>query len=266
MIATLSHTATIDGEAFAGLTTENLAIEVGAEQTLPEIDAALVGMKAGESKQVDFKLSDDFPNKNLAGKQVAIDLQVSEVQESILPTLDDEFAKDLGLDTIQKLKDNIRNHYEAQHERSRRAELESALMEQIIKGNSFDVPPVMVATVIDDMIDQMQWNNDDEKRRAKGDQEFRKRFVDQAKRKAQNTLVLWEIAKRESIEVTDEDVDKHIVKSFLQGQAPQNEKDEQFMNQIKKSIGSNFRDNLIFEKSLDFLIDNAKIKEVNKKS
>lgn len=265
LIATISHSATVEGEPFAGLTTENLAIEVGANQTLPEIDQALVGMKKLEQKQVEFKLSEDFPNKDLAGKQVIIDLTVNDLQESVLPELDDEFAKDLGLESIEQLKDNIRTHYNEQAERAKRSELERGLMEKILQNNPFDVPPAMVATVIDDMIDQMQWPNEEEKRRAKANQEFRQRFVEQAKQKAQNTLILWEVAKREKIEVTDEDVEKHIRNQFLRGAAATDEKNEKLVEQLRQSMGRNLKDNLIFEKSLDYLIDNANIKEINSK-
>src|SRR5690606_31774392 len=100
MVAVISHNATIEGSPFAPLTAEKISVELGEGQTMKEIDDALIGLKAGEGKTIQFPLSDDFPDKSLAGKQVDLEVKLEELHELALPELDDEFAKDVGAESL----------------------------------------------------------------------------------------------------------------------------------------------------------------------
>ena len=105
---------TLDGVAFEGGTAKDYAFALGQGRMLPEFENAIRGMKAGETKTFNLTFPENYPAKNLAGKEVQFEVTLKEVDEEILPALDDKFAKDLGVnDGIDKLKARLRTVVES---------------------------------------------------------------------------------------------------------------------------------------------------------
>lgn len=264
-VATLSLSTTADGAPCPQLTFEKAPIELGSGQLPKEIEDLVIGMKAGETKETTVKLPNEFVVSDLSGKEVQFNIEISEAYELKLPELDDDFAQDLGTESFAKLREDIKSHLERQAKQSRRAQLEGGLVEQIVQANPFEVPPTLVASVIDDMIEQMNIPKE-EKQKAKEDEELRKSLLDRAKVKAKNTLILWEVAKLENLEVTEQDIDQHISQHMLGGQQPEDDKQKELFESIRQSFGEKLKQNLIFDKAVDFLIANAEITEENIKN
>lgn len=258
-VATLSHTATHHGKAIEAFNAKKFQVELGSEQLFDALEKAVYGMKVGENKMVHVDLPADYPEKELAGQHLHFDLHLDALQELVLPELNDEFAKDIGAESVEKLREQVQKSLEDNTTKLKRQNLETAIMDQLLSKSDFDVPPAMVDQVIDSMIDGLQWPDPKEKEAAKKDDEFRRRFRDNAKRQAKNTLLLMEIVKNENLQVTDADVDSHI--STMMGNAPGMTSDNPQMAQLRQMLGSRLRERLIFEKALNFLIDNAKITE-----
>lgn len=102
---------TLDGVAFEGGTAKDYAFALGQGRMLPEFENAIRGMKAGETKTFNLTFPENYPAKNLAGKEVQFEVTLKEVDEEILPALDDKFAKDLGVnDGIDKLKADVKEN------------------------------------------------------------------------------------------------------------------------------------------------------------
>ena len=260
-IATISQVAfDADGKEVPELKAQGMAIELGKNNIFPEIETAVVGMKVGEEKKVDSKVPEEFPVKEIAGKDYSFQLSVEKIEDLKVPAADDEFAKDLGLESLEQLKENVSRQLENQAEQSKKQQLESSLLEQIIKKNEFDVPPAMVDRVIDSMIDDMQWPSDAEREEAKKNPEYRDQAREAAKLKAKNTLVLSEIIKTEKLEVSDEDEDAYIRK-MVAGGTQNGEIDEKIVESMKKSFGPQAKENLLFTKALDFVIEHGTVKE-----
>src|SRR2546427_9167084 len=112
---------------------------------MPEIDAAAVGMRAGDQKDVALRFPDDHRLESLRGKGGTATLKVSEVKEKILPALDDEFAKSLGeFATLDALRAEVRKQLETRREAQHRRDLEDKIVGAVLQHHEFTVPDALV--------------------------------------------------------------------------------------------------------------------------
>jgi len=258
-VATISQTAKLDGEDFPPYCLEKVPLELGKQSILPEIEEGVIGLKVGEQKEIKVKIHEHFPEQSLVGKEVDCVVTLESLQEMVLPALNDELAKDLGLEDLATLKKNINEGLQRQAEQHKRNQLETGIFEQLAVKNQFDVPPSMVDQVVDSMIDDMQFPTDQEREAAKKDPEQRKSLRETAKDRARNTLILSEIIKAEKIEVTDGDLDTYVRDMISSSGQTKEELDEKLLASIKQSMGSQAKESLLFRKALDRIIDQSKI-------
>ncbi|HEX6463503.1 MAG TPA: trigger factor, partial [Vicinamibacterales bacterium] len=196
-------------------THENVTVDIGAAANPPGFDDELMGLTAGARKSFDIRYPDDYAIKELAGQTVNYDVTVKAVRTRIVPALDDEFAKDVGeYVSLDALRARVRRdlEHEAQHEAER--EMRAALMKQLAARVTFDVPQALlereidrrveefVRRLIDQQVDPMKTNIDWE--------EFRERQREPAAEAVRAALVLDEVARREVVAVSDEDVEAEI--------------------------------------------------------
>ena len=259
-LVTISQKAQIDGEIFPEFSFEKVPVELGKKYLLPELEEGLLGMKAGDHKTLTITVPDHVNDKSKVGKTAQATVTLESLMEVELPEVNDDLAKDMGLENLEALKANIRDRLSRQAESYRRNQLESAIFENLSQKNQFDVPPSMVDQVIDSMFDEMDFPSDKERKAAKTNAEERRNMRDTAKQRAKNTLILSEIIKGEKITVNDADFDTYVnelISGSGMGQAP----DAKLLESIKASLGPHARESLLFKKALDFIIDHAKIAE-----
>ena len=255
-LVTISHTAVMDGKPVANMDVQDVSVALGHGELLAELEKVLLGMTAGEKKTAPVSLPADYGDKDLAGKTLTFDVEMKSVQELVLPAVDDEFAKDVSFDSAEAMKKNIHEHLSSRAQSMRRQKLESTILDKLIEKNEFEVPPSMVDTVIDSMIQELDWQKKDQAQQAMHNEEVRKNFRSTARRKAQNTLILWQVAQQEKIEVTDEDIKSHIAKMMPAGT------EQAQIDSMATKMAARLRENLIFEKAMDFLIKSAKITDI----
>ena len=196
-------------------THENVTVDMGAAANPPGFDDELMGLEAGAQKTFDIRYPGDYAITELAGKTVSYDVTIKAVRTRIVPALDDEFAKDVGdFTSLDALRARVREdlEHEARHEAER--DVRAALMKQLAAHVSFDVPQALlereidrrveefVRRLIDQQIDPMQTNVNWE--------EFRERQRDAASEAVRGALVLDEVARREAVTVSSEDVEAEI--------------------------------------------------------
>ena len=214
------HTAADHADHDHGLKTdkhENVTVDIGAQANPPGFDQQLTGMAAGAEKRFDVHYPADYAIKELAGTTVTYDVTVKAIRKRIVPDLDDEFAKDLGeFDSLSALRARVREdlEHEGKHESDR--EMRADLMKQLAGRVPFDVPQALldreidrrveefVRRLIDQQIDPMRTNINWE--------EFRERQKDAAAEAVRGALVLDEVARREGIAVSQEEVDAEIAR------------------------------------------------------
>jgi trigger factor len=206
---------TADNQEAASDRHDNVTVDIGAPANPPGFDEQLAGLTAGAAKSFDITYPAEYTIGELAGKTVRYDVTVKAVRKRVVPDADDEFAKDVGdFDSLAALKQRIREdlEHEAGHEAERAVRAE--LMEQLARRVSFDVPQALlereidrrveefVRRLIDQQIDPMKTNINWE--------DFRERQKDAAAEAVRGALVLDEVARRENVAVSQEQVEAEI--------------------------------------------------------
>lgn len=194
---------------------ENVTVEIGAPANPPGFDEALLGMPSGESRTFDITYPADYAIEELAGTTVNYAVQVKALRTRVVPALDDEFAKDMGdFENLEALRTRVRAdlEHEAQHEAQR--EIRGRLLEQLAGRVGFDVPAALlhreidrrvedfVRRLIDQQVDPMKVNINWE--------EFREQQREAAGKAVKSALVLDEVARREGLAATEEEVSAEV--------------------------------------------------------
>jgi trigger factor len=194
---------------------ENVTVDIGAPANPPGFDEALAGLRAGDSKSFDVKYPDDYTIKELAGTTVKYSASIKAVRKRVVPALDDEFAKDVGdFDNLNALRARVRGDLEHEARQDAEREMRAELLKQLAARVNFDVPASLldreidrrveefVRRLIEQQIDPMRTNINWE--------EFREKQRDAATEAVKGALVLDEVARRESIAVSEEDVNAEV--------------------------------------------------------
>ena len=145
-----------NGVPFDGGKGENFDLEIGSGSFVPGFEDQLIGMKAGEEKDIDITFPEEY-TPELAGKAVVFHVKVNEVKEKELPAMDDEFAKDVSeFDTLKELKADLKKKITAERESAAQRAFEDALMTKVAAGVKADIPEEMVEVQAAQMIDNMK--------------------------------------------------------------------------------------------------------------
>lgn len=257
MLATLSHSATLEGNAVPNMDVKGLNVALGLKELFEGLESHILGMTVGQTKNAPVTLPADYPSKDLAGKTLDFTLTLDALQHLDLPNLDDEFAKDLDVESADQLRARLKENLETRAKDMTRQNLETALLDKVLEKHAFEVPPALVDQVIDSMIGEYNFKTDGERQAAMRNPELRQRCLPGARRRTQNTLVLWHVTQKEQVQVTDEEVQAQVnesLKSF--GQL-----DPKSLGHLRSNFEMRVRENLLFEKAMNILIENAKIEE-----
>lgn len=143
-VAVIDYAGTLEGKPFQGGSAENYSLELGSGSFVPGFEEQVIGLKAGEEKDLNVTFPEDY-QKDLAGKAVVFHVKVNEVKTKDIPALDDEFAKDVSeFDTLADLKADIRKKLIEEREKSAQQAFEDALMTQVAENITCEVPDAMV--------------------------------------------------------------------------------------------------------------------------
>lgn len=247
-----------DGEADAKpVEVEEVLVEIGGTDTIPEFSDNLRGAKPGEQRSFAVKYADDFSDKRLAGKTMTYEVEVKGVKTRSIPELDDDFAKELGADlsTLDELRNRLRENMKAEkaHESEHRAK--DQIVEELVKRNDFPVPDAMLDQQIDLRLERglralaaQGMKTEDMKRMDFG--RLRAGQRDAALREVKASLILEQIADEEKIEVGDDELERE-----LQGLANQSKQSlEQVRARLTQDGGlDRIRHRIRNEKTLDSL-------------
>lgn len=153
---TLDFVGRIDGEAFPGGEGSNMTLVIGAGRALPEFENGLTGMSAGERKTVDVPFPQDYHAKELAGKTAQFELAVHEVAEPVLPAIDADFARTLGIadGDVTALRSEILGNLEREVRQRVRAQVRDQVMQLLLDTTTFDVPKTLVQAEATRLMDQ----------------------------------------------------------------------------------------------------------------
>ncbi len=185
--------------------TENYLLEVGSGTMVPGFEEALIGMEVGKEGEFKVTFPQDHPRRDLAGKEVLFRAKVKEIREKILPELDDEFAKDLGAADVGELRKRVREELERRKEEDYWRRMREAILDELIASNPVEVPSSLLQ-------DRAQAIYERWRREGGGDTDERvwEACVKAAERDMKAAFLLEEIARREGIEVKEEEVEERL--------------------------------------------------------
>lgn len=148
---TMSYTGRIDGAEFAGGKAEDQQVVLGEGRLLPEFEAQLTGVKAGDTKTFDVRFPDDYHGKDVAGKTATFEVSVSEVAEPKLPAIDADFAKSLGVadGDLERMRSEIRANLEREVKSRLRARVKDQIMQALLDSTTVEIPQALVETEIE---------------------------------------------------------------------------------------------------------------------
>lgn len=253
----------VDGVAFDGGKAENHELTIGSNTFIPGFEDQIIGMKPEEEKEIKVKFPEEYFSANLAGKDATFKVKLHEIKKKEMPEINDELAKDISeFDTIEELKNSIKEKQEEQNKSKAKYETEDEVIKAVCAEAKVEIPSGMIETETDHMVQDIntrlsyQGMNIDQylKMMNKTMEEFRAEYKEQAEVAVKSRLVLEAVGKDAGIEVKEEEISakiKEMAENY--GRKEEEVKDNP---ELVKYVG----DSLKTEKTIDFLVENAKIK------
>jgi trigger factor len=206
---TLDHVGRIDGEVFPGGSGKGLRVQIGAQQILPEIEQALIGMAAGESRTVTARFPDNYGAAAVAGKTAEFDITVTQVEEKSLPALDGEFARALGISEggVDALREEVRRNMERELAQATHNKMRDQLLDAVYQDNPLELPRGMVEEQIAELQAQMMRRTGTEDPAKLPNREF---FEPAARKRVALGLLIGEIVRAQDIKVDRNRVEQRL--------------------------------------------------------
>ena len=252
-------------EAFEGGKGEDYALEIGSGSFIPGFEEQLVGVKAGESKDVVVTFPEEYHAAELAGKEATFKVAVKEIKTKVLPELNDEFAKEIDpeVESLDALRAKIKEQTAEQKKAESEGTLRDELVEKAAENAEMEIPQGMINTELDRMVQefgqrlQMQGMNLELYFQFSGQNEeaLREQMTPDAENRVRVALTLEAIAKAENVQVTEEDITAELDAMAAQFGMT--------VDQIKTALGGTaiLENDIKTKKTVELLVENAKISE-----
>jgi trigger factor len=265
--AVISYRGFEDGEPLEGAENSNFLIQVGSYSFHRDFEKALIGLKKGDNSEVKVDFEDDHSQPILAGKSVRFEVKVEDIKEMDLPDLDDGFAKDLGGDfeSLDELKRKIKENLQSQEESRIDRELKRRLMDKISEGVDFELPESLVESELDNGIERIKQSllrsGSSLEKAGLDEGRLREDLTPNSKKRVKEMLIIGEIARKDKLTVDEAELSEGFREMSMSiGQEPGIIRKYYEANNLLES----FRVNLLEEKTLNYLVENAKIIDTKK--
>jgi trigger factor len=259
--ATVSFQGTMDGQPFEGGAGEGVPILLGSGQFIPGFEDNLIGIKAGESRTFDLKFPDTYPAPNLAGKNVAFNVTASTVEAPGEIKLDDEFAKTLGLESLEKLREGVKDRLQREHTATSRQKLKRELLDQLDERHKFEPPPSLVEQEFNNVWSSIEGDLKAQNRTFEDEgtteEKARAEYRGISERRVRLGLVIAEIGEKNNIKVTDDQLTAAVVERARQLPGQEQQVWEYYRN--NPGALASLRAPIFEEKVVDFLLELASI-------
>lgn len=251
----------VDGELFEGGAGKDLAIELGSGRLVPGFEDQLVGARAGEERDVEIEFPADYGEASLAGKPARFHVAVRSVRRKRLPALDDEFAKDVGEDSLDALRTKVRDQIAEQERANSERALHRSLVDSLLAQSVFDVPPGLVHQQLHAQMDSMRRQFEGQVPADVLEAELARIHDtgrDAAERRVREALVLDAVVRAHAIEVDESEIDARL-DELAQAQGVDAKRMRQAAEQQgwRRQIGAELLD----RKALAFLATEASVEE-----
>ncbi|MEC8642205.1 MAG: trigger factor [Pseudomonadota bacterium] len=275
-VVVIDFVGRIDGEAFEGGSAEGHSLELGSNSFIPGFEEGLIGVKAGETRDVEVTFPEDYQAAHLAGKPTVFEVKVNELREKGEAAIDDELATRLGFEDLAGLREAVAGQINGQHATALRQAVKKNVLDSLADGDAFDVPPSLYASEYENVARAMNPNppeahdhehdhdHDHDHEHPPADEgmdedaKVEARMI--AERRVRLGLLLTEIGRVNNIEVTDEDTRQAVFEEARRYPGQESQVLEYFQNNqqaMQQLAGPIFED-----KTVDFILEMANVTEV----
>src|SRR5215510_1977014 len=260
---TISFAGSIDGKPFEGGTGDDAAVLIGSNTFIPGFEDQLIGMTTGETRTLKVTFPAHYMKEDLAGKDAEFVVTAKSIEAPGTVTIDDEFAKALGLESLDKLRDAVKDRISREHAAMSRQKIKRALLDELDKMHKFDPPPTLVEeefdrvwkSVLQELENERKTFADENTTEEKAKAEYRAI----AERRVRLGLVLAEIGEKNNITVTDDELSRAVMDRARQF-AGQEQRVWDYYRQNPQAVAA-LRAPIFEEKVVDFLLELASVKE-----
>ncbi len=266
-IVSIDYVGRVDGEEFEGGAAEDQELELGSGTFIPGFEEQIVGKEIGETFDVNVTFPEKYQAKELEGKDAVFTVTLKAISKEELPEVNDDFVMDISeFDSLDEYKDHIREELSEANKSFARQQKEEELMEELIKITSVDVPEVMVERVIDERVSsysqnfQQQGISMDQYLRMLNTnmEDFRDSLKDDAEKVVITRLAMDEIVRQEDFDVSEEEIKEEAEKIADKYFGQDEKQKEEMIKFMVDSQDERMKQDLIYRKAVDFLLENAK--------
>jgi trigger factor len=261
--AMINFSGKIGGAPFEGGSGEDIGVNIGSGTFIPGFEDQLIGMAVGETRAVNVTFPSAYTSPQLAGKDAEFEVTVKSIDQPGTVTIDDEYAKSLGLESLAKLRDTLKGRLQQEHASQSRQKLKRKLLDQLDQLHKFAGPPTLIEEEFKNV-----WNVVENDLKTQGrtfadegttEEKAREEYHAIAERRVRLGLVLAEIGERNSIQVTDDELSRDLVERTRQ--FPGREQEVWDYYRKNPSALASVRAPLFEEKVVDFILELAKVTE-----
>jgi len=245
--------------------TENFTLKVGEATIAADFDQQVVGMEPGTEHSFEVTFADDYDDENLAGQAVTFQVKLHEIQEEVVPEIDDEMAKKLGkYETLDEVRTEITKNLESGYAKRAEQELNEQVFRSLIEKSDFEVPDTMIQQELEGIISEaeMSFNMRNISMEEMGltREKLAENYRETAEKQVRRHLILSKIIEQEKLTLSDEDVEKGFEQMAETYQRP--------VAEIKTYYDTNkdklayFKHTLLEKDALNLIIENSRIEEV----
>jgi len=259
----MKFVGSIDGKPFEGGAGDDVPVELGSNSFIPGFEDQLVGIKSGDTRTVNVTFPDPYPSAELAGKAASFEVTAKAVEAPGKVEINDEFAKGLGVESLAKLRDAVKERIASEHGTTSRQLIKRALLDEVDKSHTFDPPPSLVSDEFERI-----WKSTNDELKSQGrsfadenttEEKAKADYQQIANRRVRLGLVLAEIGEKNNITVTDEEVNRALVERIRQFPG-QEQKVWEFYRNNQSALAS-LRAPIFEDKVIDFLLELADVTE-----
>ena len=269
---TMDFVGSVNGEKFEGGSAENYDLELGSNTFIPGFEEQLVGVKAGEVKDVKVTFPENYQAENLAGKEAVFTCTIKAVKVKELPTVDDEFVKEISeFDTLAEYKADVKAQLTKEAQEKADRDFEDEVVEKIVDSSKVEVPSAMIEREADEMVHEFEYRLMYQGLKLEDYLKYlnmtRDQLVDQYKDQAAKTvkvrLVMEALVKAENLTIEDKDIEEKMAKFAEQS----SQTVEEFKKTLHKEQVDYIVNSIMNEKLLDMLTkENLATKTTAKKA
>ena len=258
-LVVIDYHVELEGEPVEGKKGEGMSLILGRKETVPGFEEGILGHKVGETFSVEVEFPEDHYDKDLAGKKGVFVVTLKEVKERILHELNDEFARTMGFDSLEDLRESVRRDLQAEYDRKAREEMVEQIKEQLLERYQFPLPPSPVeektAKRLDDEKFQYRLRGMDPDKANVDWEERRKELEKEVEKEVRFSFILGKIAKAEGIKVEEEELREEVEKVAQRLQRPLEEVAD-LMYRSGRLQGLSL--DMLKERVIDFLLEKAR--------